>query len=156
MPDSSTDLVRVYTTALERNEPPRLSVARYFKITVTAAAGRIYRARKKGLLAPWKRRTTPTVVDEHTITGTVVRPARRVASMDSTERAALRKAFDDGRACPQCGGLHTRACPRVKRIVYNAAGGVSEVEFFPPGTWSDDAIIWPEDIEDDGDAEEDA
>lgn len=147
MPDSS-DLVRVYNTALERGEPVRVSVAKYFRITVAAAASRIYRARKRGLLAPWKpRRVT---VDAGELQGVVVpapSPARRVARMDHDERQALRKAFDEGKSCNQCGGLHTRACPRVRRIAYTPSGGVAEVEFWPHGQWPTDDVIWPEDIE---------
>lgn len=158
MPDPSTDLVRVYTTALERREPPRLAVAKYFRITVTAAAGRIYRARKKGLLAPWKRRTTPAVVDEHTITGSVVVPPRRsrMPDVQPVERAALAKVFDTHfetvggplKVCQWCHGIHERNCPAVKRIRFSDSGErVIEVEYNT--TFDDEHVIWPSDLESD-------
>lgn len=49
--------------------------------------------------------------------------------------------------CEWCGGLHERKCRRVKRITYHASGErVSEVEFWPDGSWDESAIVWPEDV----------
>jgi hypothetical protein len=58
-----------------------------------------------------------------------------------------------GEPCPECGGFHLRACPRVKRQVWHPNGNRTEVEYWPPGTWEDQEIIWPEDVfeeDDDG------
>lgn len=52
--------------------------------------------------------------------------------------------------CRDCGGYHLRACPRIKRIQFvpsgSTAGERAEVEYWPPGTWEDSEIIWPEDV----------
>lgn len=49
-------------------------------------------------------------------------------------------------ACSHCGGLHSRVCPRVKRISYHESGKVAEVEFWPHGRWPEDQVIWLEDV----------
>lgn len=147
MPDSSAELVRIYNSALERGEPPRLSVAKYFRISITAAAGRIYRARKKGLLAPFRpKRVT---VDAGELQGVIVQDGHRVPTMTDDERDAIRKIFDDGKHCTHCGGWHDRACPRVKRIVFASSGGIQEVEFWPHGQWPEESVLYPSDLEDD-------
>jgi hypothetical protein len=49
--------------------------------------------------------------------------------------------------CTHCGGWHLRACPRVKRMVFSGDGrNVVEVEFWRPGEWPEDGIVWPEDV----------
>jgi hypothetical protein len=59
--------------------------------------------------------------------------------------------------CPWCGGIHARACPRVKRLAYDPTGkNVNEVEFWAWGEWPEDHVVWPEDLvekeDDDADA----
>jgi hypothetical protein len=56
--------------------------------------------------------------------------------------AALRKVP----ACSHCGGRHTRACPRVKRMEFHPNGALASVEFWREGQWSDTEIIWQEDL----------
>jgi hypothetical protein len=53
--------------------------------------------------------------------------------------------------CIDCGGMHRRQCPRVKRKTMNADLIVIEVEYWPPGTWESD-IIFPEDVYESDDA----
>ena len=54
--------------------------------------------------------------------------------------------FDTMR-CVHCGGAHLRACPRVRRLIFEpSTGKIVEVEFWSEGEWSDDSIIWPEEI----------
>lgn len=48
--------------------------------------------------------------------------------------------------CGHCGGFHDLACPRVKRMVFDNQNRLTEVEFWPPGKWPTDSIIFPEDI----------
>lgn len=48
--------------------------------------------------------------------------------------------------CQHCGGLHSRACPRVRRIAYGDGGKPAEVEFWPNGRWPDNDVIWLEDV----------
>lgn len=50
--------------------------------------------------------------------------------------------------CPYCNGIHMRSCPRVKRILFSETGEkVREVEFWPNDQWSDEHIIFPDEIE---------
>ena len=66
--------------------------------------------------------------------------------------------FAAGDACEHCGGIHKRACPRVKRQVWlrtgAGAGERTEVEYW--GQYPHDGIIWPEDAYDPEDNAEDA
>lgn len=72
------------------------------------------------------------------------------------ERAALRKQFEEGRQCVHCGGLHLRACPRVRRIVFKKQDEIQEIEFWRDGRWPQDDVVWPEDVYDDGESIEPA
>lgn len=70
---------------------------------------------------------------------------------EGEERDALREQFERGLNCVHCGGLHLRACPRVRRIVFKGNdNSIAEVEFWRDGAWPKDDIIWPEDVYDDG------
>lgn len=66
--------------------------------------------------------------------------------LTATELARLRAEFDQGKGCQHCGGRHARACPRVKRLKFHPTGALAEVAFWPDGEWSDDHVIWPEDL----------
>ena len=68
------------------------------------------------------------------------------------QKAEAQQAFAEGKACGDCGGLHQRACPRVKRKAFHPNGNVIEVEY--RDKFDDSAIIWPEDAYDDEDAED--
>lgn len=71
------------------------------------------------------------------------------------QKAEARTAFAEGKACGDCGGLHQRACNRVKREVWVRAGPGdgqrAEVEYWEK--WSQPGVIWPEDAFDPDDAE---
>lgn len=62
------------------------------------------------------------------------------------EAADIRARFARGDACRHCGGLHPRSCPRVKRMAFHSNGTLAEVEFWPDGEWSDENVIWPEEL----------
>lgn len=51
--------------------------------------------------------------------------------------------------CEDCGGIHQRACPRIRRQAWigqgSAAGTRTEVEYWRDGRWDDSGVIWPED-----------
>ena len=53
--------------------------------------------------------------------------------------------------CEDCGGIHQRACPRIRRQTWIRTGPGdgqrAEVEYWR--TYPDDGIIWPEDAFDD-------
>ena len=67
--------------------------------------------------------------------------------LTATEKAAAQAIFTEGKACEDCGGVHQRACPRIKRQVWigqgSSAGTRTEVEYWR--TYPDDGVIWPED-----------
>ncbi len=49
--------------------------------------------------------------------------------------------------CVHCQGWHAMACPRVRRMVFNASGAIAEVEFWAWRDWPKDAVIFPDEIE---------
>lgn len=61
------------------------------------------------------------------------------------EAAAVHEAFRQ-RRCQHCGGAHARACPRVRRLRFHPDSRLAAVEFWPAGSWSDEGIMWPEDL----------
>ncbi len=82
-----------------------------------------------------------------------------MAKLSKQQREEARQVFDEHGQCQNCGGLHARACPRVKRMHmrYSETKGSqlrelieSEFEYFDHGSWPLDDVIWPEDcFEDD-------
>jgi hypothetical protein len=48
------------------------------------------------------------------------------------------------RRCAHCGGIHLRACPRIKTIEFAPSGEPSRVVFWK--TFDDTDVIWPEAI----------
>lgn len=65
---------------------------------------------------------------------------------DTALTAELAARLREIPSCQHCGGRHARACPRVRRMAFHANGALAEVEFWPEGRWSDDDIIWPEEL----------
>jgi hypothetical protein len=53
------------------------------------------------------------------------------------------------RPCVHCGGVHLRACRRVKAVKWHVDGTVIEAEYWPDGQWDEAGIIWPEDAYED-------
>lgn len=53
-------------------------------------------------------------------------------------------------ACPDCGGLHWGACPRIKRLVLvgegSGTGNRTEVEYWPSGGYDDSGTIYPVEV----------
>jgi hypothetical protein len=69
--------------------------------------------------------------------------------LSEDDRKLVRDSFASGKGvCQHCGGIHLRACPRIRRIVFRKADEVAEVEFWPQSmiSWPE-GIIWPEDVE---------
>lgn len=52
------------------------------------------------------------------------------------------KTVFEVRKCVHCGGVHDRACPRVKRMVFAPSGSLLEVEFWHQ--WDGSYTIYPE------------
>jgi hypothetical protein len=77
-------------------------------------------------------------------------------SLTRQQKLEAQAIFDAGKACEHCGGIHRRACPRIKRQVWVRAGPGDgqqlEVEYWR--TFDDSAIIWPEDAYDMDDPED--
>jgi len=79
-----------------------------------------------------------------------------VADLTRQQKLDARQIFAEGKACPDCGGIHSRACPRIKRQTWlrtgPGAGERTEVEYW--ATYPDEGIIWPEDAYDEDDTED--
>jgi hypothetical protein len=58
-------------------------------------------------------------------------------------------------ACLHCGGIHLRACRRVRSITWNADGSVASAEYWKDGQWDESGIVWPDDAYDDDEPVED-
>ncbi len=80
-------------------------------------------------------------------------------SLSRDEKRQARLVFE-GKApngqspCLHCGGVHLRACRRVKSVTWHNDGSVISAEYWPDGQWSEDGIVWPEDAYEDDDDEE--
>ena len=79
-----------------------------------------------------------------------------MAELSRAEKADARVLFEAGTACEHCGGLHKRACPRVRRIERHPNGNVTAVEYWEADKWDQTGVIWPEDAYDPGEAQEEA
>lgn len=71
------------------------------------------------------------------------------------ERESARGIFEgkgNTAPCMHCGGVHLRACPRVKKITWHVDGTCTSAEYWPDREWSDANIVWPEDAYDEEEA----
>ena len=70
-----------------------------------------------------------------------VAPAkRRVTQAEMDSLNAIR--------CASCGGAHTIACPRVKRMRFRPDGqSPAEVEFWRDDEWPHEDVVWLEELE---------
>jgi DNA-binding transcriptional regulator YiaG len=44
--------------------------------------------------------------------------------------------------CQHCGGVHSRACPRVKSLSYHENGKLAHAEYWPHADWPKDDVIF--------------
>jgi hypothetical protein len=58
------------------------------------------------------------------------------------------KAGDTQKPCVHCGGVHLRACRRVREIQWHADGTVIGAKYWHDGEWDDSNTVWPEDAYD--------
>lgn len=65
---------------------------------------------------------------------------------DQALTAELADALRQVPPCSHCGGRHVRACPRVKRMSFHPSGALASVDFWPGDKWSDEHVLWDEDI----------
>lgn len=81
-----------------------------------------------------------------------------MADLTPQERQNAKLIFEgkvEGReACIHCGGIHLRACRRVKRAEWHPDGSLLKVWYWPDGSWSEANTVWPEEIYDDEPEEE--
>jgi hypothetical protein len=56
----------------------------------------------------------------------------------------LTMAEFEAQKCVHCGGVHLRACPRVKRMVFAQSMQLAEIEFWKNGEWDESVVLWPE------------
>ena len=75
-----------------------------------------------------------------------------MASLTRQQKREAQEIFQAGSACPDCGGIHQRACPRIKRLELHPNGNRVGVSYWR--TFDDTGVIWPEDAFDDEDPEE--
>lgn len=75
-------------------------------------------------------------------------------SLTRQEKLDAQTIFAAENACTDCGGIHKRACPRVKRKVFHGNGNLVEVEYWKHGQWDETGVIWPEDAFDPADPED--
>ncbi len=74
-----------------------------------------------------------------------IKEAAQHRPLTEEEQAEL----DSEAPCNHCGGFHSRACPRVKRIAFRLNGqGVQEVEYFPASEIDWTGVVF-EDVGDD-------
>lgn len=67
-------------------------------------------------------------------------------TMTKQEQAEARKQWRTSK-CTWCGGLHLRACPRVKKFEFGNDGKtVTSVEYWAPVQWNGENVVWPEDM----------
>lgn len=74
--------------------------------------------------------------------------------LNEEDRAEARRIFqadEANRICSFCGGIHTRACPRVSSFELYENGNLKQATFWPADQWDDAFIIWPEDAYNEGD-----
>jgi len=71
------------------------------------------------------------------------------------QKLEAQSAFTEGKACEDCGGLHQRACPRVRRQVWlrTGAGAGQRVEVEYWRAWPRKGVIFPDDAYDPEDSE---
>lgn len=82
-------------------------------------------------------------------------PAQAIVNLSHLNRLAQQRAaghrpltdeeraeLDQHPACIHCGGWHTKACPRVKKLRFYANGKIEEVEYWPSSEvdWSN--VVW--------------
>jgi len=68
--------------------------------------------------------------------------------LTAEQKKGYREQFAAEKQCVHCGGLHLRACPRVRRIVWRNKEEPAEIEYWASGRWPEGGIIFPEDVYD--------
>ena len=74
-------------------------------------------------------------------------PVRPVLTAEQ-KTAAREEMKAQGGPCIHCGGLHSRACPRVRRVKWDGGKPV-EAEYWRDGKWPTDDVLFPDDIAED-------
>jgi hypothetical protein len=65
------------------------------------------------------------------------------------QRYQARQIFEKtGGSCVHCGGVHLRACRRVREITWHADGTCIGAKYWHDGEWDDSNTVWPEDAYD--------
>lgn len=103
----------------------------------------------------WNTTTTGAAGSPWYVQYTMPAPGEKADPADLTDeqRADLAARFAAGDHCPHCGGIHLRACPRVKRLAFHPDGTIIEAEFWPHGQWPVEDVIFPEDVAGDGESD---
>lgn len=77
----------------------------------------------------------------------VAEPPRPVLTAEQ-KTAAREEMKAQGGPCLHCGGLHSRACPRVRRVKWDGGKPVEAV-YWRDGKWPTSEVLFPEDIAED-------
>lgn len=74
-------------------------------------------------------------------------------ALTQAQKRDAQEIFRAGTACGDCGGIHHRACPRVKEKEFHPNGNLIRVRYFR--SYDDTGVVWPEDAfdPDEGDAD---
>ncbi len=72
-------------------------------------------------------------------------------SLTRQQKADAQAIFAAGNACADCGGIHQRTCPRIRRLDLHPNGNRVGVTYFK--RFDDTGIVWPEDAYDPSDDE---
>ncbi len=68
---------------------------------------------------------------------------RKVEEPEESEEPLSPEEFEKAK-CSHCGGVHLRACPRVKMMKFGSGSSLEVVEFWE--TWDESFTVWPEDV----------
>lgn len=80
-------------------------------------------------------------------------PSPSPGKLTPQDKDDARTIFGKGEQCIHCGGIHARACPRISTLEWHTDGNLIKVSYWPENRWSDDTIIFPEDVYGDDDGE---
>lgn len=94
-------------------------------------------------LQAWENGAQPTMDSDEVIKyAGALKALQPPEQMTPEERALVLEYFEKGEACGDCGGVHNRACPRVRSRSYHENGTPKSVDYWPDGQWPQDTVIF--------------
>ena len=92
--------------------------------------------------------TTPPAAEEPELTDAEVRHLHAQFAPPTGQTCPVCGRVHPG-PCQTCGGLHARACPRVRSIEYVPQGDsilIKRVEYWPDGRWDTSGIMFADQL----------